>query len=85
MDIQQSLIAAVCPVGELLDPLTSSIHFPLYVVKLSVAFRVYHQVVPFQAGVVDHVVPAVHAAAVAGLGVVDPHPEPVIGVAGLAL
>ncbi len=83
MDIQQSLIAAVCPVGELLDPLTSSIHFPLYVVKLSVAFRVYHQVVPFQAGVVDHVVPAVHAAAVAGLGVVDPHPEPVIGVAGL--
>ena len=83
MHIQQALIAAVCPVGELLDPFTSSIHFPLHIVKLSVAFCVNHQVIPLQAGVVDHIVPAVHASAVAGLGVVDPNTKPVVGVAGL--
>ena len=38
MDIQGPLISAVAAVGKLLDSLTSSIHFSLHVVKLSVAF-----------------------------------------------
>ena len=73
MDIQCPLVSAVGPICELFDPLTTSIHFSLHVVKLSIALCIDHEVVPLKAGVIDHIVPAVYAAGMACLGVVDPY------------
>ena len=83
MDIQCPLVSAVGPICELLDPLTTSIHFSLHVVKLSVTFGIDHKVVPLKAGVIDHIVPAVDISGVAGLGIVDPHKQCIVGVCGL--
>lgn len=83
MDIQCPLVSAVGPISKLLDPLTTSIHFSLHVVKLTIAFGIDHKVVPLKAGVIDRIVPAVYAAGMTGLGVVDPHKQCVVGVCGL--
>ena len=83
MDIQCTFVSAVAAVGKLLDSLTSSIHFSLHVVKLSVAFCIDHQVVTLKAGVIDHIVPAVYASRMAGLGIVDSHKQCIIGICRL--
>ena len=83
VDIQKTFVSAPAPVRELLDPFASGVHFPLDVFQLAVAFRVDHQVVPLQAGVVDDIVAVIDASAVGGMGVVDAHAQAVVGAGGL--
>ena len=77
MDIQQAV--PVPPLGELLHPLAPG---GVDMLLLIVVRAEHHQVVALEAVVVDDELPVVHLPGMGGLGVADPHKQPVVGVSG---